>query len=352
VAVVCGAILLIWLAGYAGSVERFRQNRLAHAELRADVVALEAERDDLLVRSRAFAANDSRVTTMPKAPLVVGIPIALVRRIADRFVTGLVNGATIELHDLTFRKTGSVKKIVHIGDYRLTVAVKQTSCRLKAGTPAVTFGGDRVALALPLSVVSSSGDAIVNFKWDSRGLGGAICGDTNITREVAGTIRPDTYAVSGSFSFVATSTRVLVTPHFPAIRIRVRVDPSKKAWAEAQRIIDERSGMCGFVLDRVDVLDPIRKRLERGFTARLPMDRIHSFTLPITLEPTIRFRGNQVTVDVKIERLTVTDDTIWLGASVSPTQGAGADRQPGLTPLPSSPPPAPATPPVPHGGGA
>jgi hypothetical protein len=348
---VSGSVLLVLLAGYAGSIERFRQNRLTHDELRADVVALQAERDALRLRSIALSAKDPRLAAMPTAPVVVGIPTALVRRITERFVTGLIDGATVELRDLEFQKTGSISKVVRIGDYRLTVAVKQTMCRLKAGTPTITFDGNGVSLALPVSVVSSAGHAIVNFKWDSRGLGGAICGDSDFTREVAGTIRPDTYVLSGSFSLVATPTRVLVTPHIPPARIRVRVEPSEKAWAEAQRVIDERSGVCGFVLDRVNALDPVRRRLQRGFTVRLPMDRIHPLALPIGVQPTIRIRGNRVTIDVRIERLIMGPEIIWLGVSVSPAEQAGPGRQPGVRPLPNWRSLGRVPPPAPRGGG-
>lgn len=76
---------------------------------------------------------------------------------------------------------GKVRKIVTIGHYDLNVTINRVVGRLRTGTPVLKFGGNRVSLALPVTVVSGSGEATIYFKWDGRNISGAVCGDMDLT---------------------------------------------------------------------------------------------------------------------------------------------------------------------------
>jgi hypothetical protein len=336
-AAVFAAALAVVLAG-AGTYSWYRHHHVVPNRIRNQIAALEADRDRLRLRRDALLDSDPRLKALPDQAVRIGVPDTLVRGFIERVVTDLVNGATLELDNLTFRRTGSITKVVRVGDYHVRVTVGKTVCRLKASPPTISFAPDGVSVSLPVSVVAGAGRAKVDVDWDSRGLANIVCRDTRFSEVVAGTLRPDTYVLSGSLAISRTPTRLVMTPKIPPRRITIRVDPSEEAWAAVEKVIDDKSGVCGFALDRVNVLTPLRDRLARGFTVRLPMERIRPVTLPIGIEPTIPVRGRPLPLNVSLEKLVYTGGLIWLGVDVKS--------------LPSLPPQDSAPPPLPRGGGA
>src|ERR1700752_193333 len=95
-----------------------------------------------------------------------------------------------------------------------------------------------------------------------------------ITREVVGSVKPDHYSVSGSLTLSTDAERILASPHFPPLKIKRRVDPSPESWAAVQKVLDDQEGVCGFVVDNVDILGLVRDLVEKGFDVRLPTEKL------------------------------------------------------------------------------
>ena len=180
--------------------------------------------------------------SMPDAPVRVGVPTTLARDLIQRVVAGFVDQVTLELKNLKVKKSGKVKKVVTLGQYDLKVDIHRVTGKLKTGKPEVTFGGDKVALALPVTVASGTGRATIHFKWDGKSAAGATCGDLEVTQEVSGGVRPDTYPVAGGLVLTATAKDILAQPRFPLIKVNLKVLPSEESWAAVDKILDEKDG--------------------------------------------------------------------------------------------------------------
>jgi hypothetical protein len=148
-----------------------------------------------------------------------------------------------------------------------------------------------------------------------------------VTREVRGTVAPRTYPLEGRLLLSATGTKVIVTPRVPPVRIHLQIEPSQESWAAAQKVLDDKTGVCGFVLDRADVMGDVRKFIDRGFDVRVPLDRIKPVGFPVGVESDIDVRGRKISLNVTIGRLSIAEPMVWLGVDVSVApQAAGTGR--------------------------
>jgi len=294
-----------------------RGDRTTPAELRAQIDALEKEREALREKLDVLMQGDPLLEGMPTRPVRVGVPTALARDLITKVVTGFVDQVTLELKNLTVKKSGSVRKVVSIGQYELQVRIHRVSGKLKTGTPELTFGGNQVKLALPVTVASGSGRATIHFKWDGKNVSGAVCGDMEVTQEVSGGVKPASYPVSGGIVLTATAREILASPKFPLIKVNLKVQPSAESWAAVQKILDEKTGVCGYVVEKVNVLKIVQGLIDRGFNVRLPTEKIKPMAIPVGIEPTMQVRGQPVELAIKVGELAVTEKMIWLGADVS-----------------------------------
>jgi hypothetical protein len=216
--------------------------------------------------------------------------------------------------------------VVTLGQYDLYVRINEVSGQLKTGKPEVTFGGNRIGLALPVKVASGTGNAEIDFKWDGKNVSGAVCGDMEVTQGVAGKVKPDEYAVSGALHLTATAREILASPRFPVVRINLKVDPSDESWAAVQKILDEKGGVCGFVVDKVDIRGVLDRLVGKGFNIRLPTEKIKPMAIPVGIAPTMKVGEDTIRIEVKVSNLVITEHMIWLGADV--TLGDAAPTQP------------------------
>jgi hypothetical protein len=183
-------------------------------------------------------------------------------------------------------------------------------------------------VALPVRVVSGQGDATIDFKWDGKNISGAVCGDMEIRQKVNGSVKPDSYPVSGSLLLTATERQILAAPRFPTVKINLKLEPSAESWAAVQKILDEKEGICGYVVDKVNIPGVLDALIEKGFNVRLPTEKIKSMAVPVGIAPTLKVRGEPVTVAVKVGHLAITEHMIWLGADVALGVPVGGKEQP------------------------
>ncbi|MET0554891.1 MAG: hypothetical protein ABW221_17750 [Vicinamibacteria bacterium] len=297
-------------------------------ELQKEVETLQRERDLLRARVGDLMGKEPRLQGMPETSVRVGIPTVLARTLIERVLGGVADQVTLELRNMRAHKEGTVKKIVTIGTYTLDVDVTRVRGQLRTGTPELTFGGDQVAVALPVSVASGTGDAKVRFTWDGRNVGGAVCGDLDVTRDVKGSVKQATYPVRGTLALAAHEGRILATPRFPVTRVRLEVEPSKESWAEVQKLLDEREGVCGFLVDKIDITKVVRDSLAKGFNVRLPTEKLKPVAIPVGIEPQIAVAGKTLHFTVELGGLAITEHALWIGANVKVTRPAAAPAVP------------------------
>lgn len=312
VVLLVAAAVFVWVTW-----SRARDGRRSTAELQARLVELTTERDRLRAQVIAAVGNDPQLAGMPDRQLRIGVPTTLAQLLVSTFVTGVADHVTLELGNLRIRKQGSVRRIVTVGEYDLHVRITRVTAQLAAGAPDLRFGGNQVRLALPVRVASGSGSAAVDFQWDGRNIGSAVCGDMQMREVVTGTVVPATYRLSGTLLLSSTDDAIVVTPRLPSLRVKVRVQPSKASWALVQKLLDDKRGVCGFVLDRVNIRESLEGLFARGFDVRLPIERVKPLALPVGIARTMDVRGIPVTMDVTDGGLTITDQMIWLGANAT-----------------------------------
>jgi hypothetical protein len=301
-----------------------RKDRATPEQIRVQIAALERERDQLRSRFDALVISDKRLQGMPETPVRIGVPTVLARELIEKVVAGFVDQVTLQLSNLKVRKSGTVKKVVTIGSYDLDVNIDRVSGQLRTDKPDVRFGGNSISVALPVTVASGGGQATIRFKWDGKNVSGAACGDLEVTQVVSGSVKPNRYPVKGTLRLEATAERILASPRFPPLKVKLEIEPSKESWAAVQAILDSKTGVCGFAVDKIDVLGLVRGIVNKGFDVRLPTEKIKPMAIPVGIEPSMNVHGRTVALDIRLGDLAITENVIWLGAKVAVKQAETA----------------------------
>jgi hypothetical protein len=318
---VAATAVVATLATTGWMVGRARAGRRTITTLQSQIVSLTAERDRLRAEVVGAVNLDHRLTGGPDKPLRIGIPTTLARTLVSTLVAGVTDQVSLTLGNLRVRRQGEIRRVVSLGDFDLTLRVKQVSVKLGTGTPDLQFGGNQMRMAMPVRVESGTGSAEIDFLWRARGISNAVCGDISMFEVVTGTVTPAVYRLAGTLQLSTTDDAIIVTPRMPALRIRVRVVPSKASWDLVQNALDAKRGLCGFVLDRVNIPEGLDGLLARGFSVRLPIEKMRPMAVPIGFAQTVMVRGTPVEIGVKAGGLTITNDMIWLGADVTLVTG-------------------------------
>jgi hypothetical protein len=305
-------LVLSWSLGACGG-----RHQATPEQMTARIHALERERDQIRSRIGDLMMRDKRLQGVPANGVRVGVPTGLARTLVERVVEGFVDQVTLTLTNLKVHKAGTVKKVISIGDYVLDVRINEVTGQLKTGKPEVRFGGNRVSIAMPVRIVSGKGNATIDFKWDGKNVSGALCGDLEVTREVAGSVKPDEYPVAGTLQLTSTAKEIMASPHFPVIEINLRIVPSPESWAAVQKILDDQTGACAFVLEKVNIPGVLDGLIGKGFKVKLPTEKLKPMAIPVGIASTIAVHGQPVTLGVKVTKLAITEQMIWLGADLA-----------------------------------
>ena len=122
-------------------------------------------------------------------------------------------------------------------------------------------------------------------------MSGAVCGDMEVTRDVAAAVRRRTYPVAGGLRLTATATEILAAPVLPRCA-STSGRPSDAVWAAAQKILDDQGGVCGLVVDRVNILGLVHRLIDRASTSGSHREG-QAVALPVGIEPSMTVRGRQ-----------------------------------------------------------
>jgi len=316
-----------WKAPSPEELERLRQRR----RLLAD-------------RLRDRLARDVRLLEVPEASVVVGVPARVAEGFLGDVVQALLSDVRLTLRGLEVHKEGEVRGRLlvgrtRLGRYAVRVSFHEVRATLRAGKPRLRFAGERVAVRLPVSLAGGEARGRLSFRWDGRGVAGAVCGDVEVAGEVAGTARPATYSLEGSLRLVAEEAALVARPEFEATRVTLRVEPSRETWGLVERTIREQGAVCRAALGAADVPEKIRGLLDRGFGVTLPATLFREVRLPVAMERSVGIGEAEVRLRVAPVGLALTPQRLWYGAAVSTLPSP--DRGPPPVPVAAGPPGAP-----------
>jgi hypothetical protein len=254
--------------------------------------------------------------------VVVEIPAGVAQRLAGEAMTGLVPGIGLTLHDLRFRKADEVRARLllgrrTVGRFVLSVHVREVRAVLRPRKARLRFNDGRVDLSLPVSVEDGEGRARLRFKWDGRGVAGAVCGDLDVTREVTATVPRRTYTLEGRLRLSVEGTALVAQPEFGDVPLRVPIEPSPAAWRVVDEVIASRSAVCRAALARVDVRAKIRGLLDRGIRVTVPRRILERpVRLPLAVERSVSVGGRELRLDARPMDVIVGPARLWYGVQV------------------------------------
>jgi len=283
----------------------------------ADIRRLEARRDSLQERLVMLAADDPRVRRMPHGDVVIMIPTSSVRDLIERVFDDVAANVTLRLSGLKAHVAKKVKKIVTIGEFTVDMNIDEVVGKLGPDKPDIVFADDRIRMSLPVSLKEGHGKSTLRFVWDGKNVADLACGDMDVTRVVSGDVVPARYVVGGTLQLGMKGSQIVCTPKFPETRIRIRVTPSKESWAIIDTLLAEKQGVCGFVLDKVDVPSILRRITEeKGFNVRLPVHKIRPFTIPAGIRDSVRVGDRTIGIATSSNTIQIDPDAILYSATV------------------------------------
>ena len=168
--------------------------------------------------------------------MLVGVPSQVADRLAADAAQGLFADVKLALHDLRFRKEDEVQARLLVGKrtvgrFVLSVHVREVTARLRPGRPRLRFAADRIDVTiLPGSAFEGEGRAFLRFKWDGRGIAGAMCGDLDVTHELQASVPLRSYGLEGALRLRVDGPALVATPAFEDVQLSVPIEPSAATW--------------------------------------------------------------------------------------------------------------------------
>lgn len=283
----------------------------------SELERLQAEQDSLRERAAGLLELDPRIQALPQDDVVIAVPTAFLRMVVERVFTDVVDNTTLRLSGIRAHIAKSVKKVVTVGEFTVDVEILEVVGKLRPREPDLRFGGDRIAMSLPIEIAQGHGDARIHFVWDGKNVAGVACGDMDITQRVQGDVIPATYVVAGTLVLRISGKHVVANLDFPETRLRIRVRPSKESWDAIHKILEEKGGVCGWVLDKVNVPKLLTGLVEeKGFNVKLPVDKIRPFLLPAGVRDSVKVGDRTIAVEAQTTLIRIDPDAIWYGASL------------------------------------
>jgi hypothetical protein len=312
-------IAAILVASLAGGLGCSRQASPKQVQAwNAEIKALEAQQDSLRRRAAELVANDPRIQKLPKGDVVLSVPTAFLRNVIERVFDDVVSHTTLSLSGIKAHVAKSIKKVVTIGEFVVDVDIQEVIGKLRPGQPTIVFGGNAVSMSLPVEVSAGTGRAKIHFVWNGKNVADAACGDMDITQTVTGNVIPSKYLVNGRLKLEIQGNKVICAPVFPETRVRIRVRPTKQSWAAIDTILAGKTGLCGWILEKVNVPKLLSGIVEeKGFNVKLPIDKIKPFALPGGVSDTLTVGDRAIAISSQMNEIRIDPDAIWYGASVT-----------------------------------
>lgn len=321
---VWGALVLL-LTGLLAGVVAWRRAQPPAGPSAEDVERLRARRTALQDRFRELTTgrDDEGLSQAPAADVILGLPTSLTRSLVEQVTTGLFREVRLELRKLQVRTSDDVQgKVLFkrrtLGSFVLEVDIERVSALLEPGNPQLDFSGDRIRVRQPVALARGEGRAQVRFRWDGKGIAGAVCGDLDVTLPVSGRVKPRDYAVGGAFELATDGGFVVARPRFGPVRVHLEIEPAAATWQAVDALIDQQGLVCRTALRKADVAGKVRALVARGFDVTLPRTLLREVRLPAGLTSSVAVPGRTLELEVEPIGLALTPTRTWYGADVAP----------------------------------
>lgn len=254
--------------------------------------------------------------------LLVGVPAAVAERFAGQAIRGLAPGIRVSLRDLRFRKADEVQARLlvgrsTVGRFVLAVEVHEVHATLRPDAPRLRFAADRIGVSLPVAVEDGGGRARLRFKWDGRGVAGAVCGDVDVTHEAEASVPRRTHTLSGALRLRVDGRTLVALPEFGDVELRLPIEPSPATWRFVDELVGSRGALCRAALGRADVPGSIRALLERGVKVTLPARLLERpLRVPVGVERSLALPGRTLELLAEPRDVMLTPGRLWYGVRV------------------------------------
>lgn len=292
------------------------------ATLRREVTALRAEHERLRQTLASAKRRDDLLDEQPAGDVSVALPNEFVAGVVIDIVTGWFDKVDVHLRDIRLRKSGTVRARMGllgrrtVGDYSLGLHLHDVQGRLAPEPPVLTFGGDAVGVALPVQLVGGTGRGTMALTWDSRGLAGPVCGDLAANHVIEGTVVPQHYMARGRLRLSANGGGITVTPEFPGLAMRLRVQPSRRSVQALEDLLRSKGPLCDVATAQGNVERRVLDLVGRGFLVRIPQHFFRAVRLPISVFDDLSLLEQQVRITVRPNSARSTPKAVWLSAKV------------------------------------
>lgn len=341
-----GAALLPLFVGTAFAAA---QDLPTVADTKLRIEGLKAERARLQEELRSFLTDDAKLVDAPKGAVLIGVPASLVEAIVSEALTGPLRHVRLTLKDVVkVERTDIIRAktfvgMMTLGHYALTVNVKEVAAVMKPLTPKLTFGGNRIAIDLPVNVEAGAVKANLHFKWDGRKLAGVVCGDLTSEHDLRATVPPVAARLRGRFDLEARGEKLIVKPVIAPIDLAFKVEPLQRTWDFIDELIESKNAVCEAALRKAAVGQKVKDLVARGFKVKVPNNWLHPMTLPASFRDTVDLKGATARLVITPVGVSITKTRIWYGADLAVRgqlkRSTPAPSPAGTAPRPSTPDP-------------
>ena len=292
---------------------------------------LRRERQVLSERLEGRLRERAHLWDKPGTTVLIGVPSRLAESLAGDVIVGLVPEVKLTLRDLRVSKEDEVHATMvvgrrTVGRFVLNVDLDEVKVTLRPGKPRLAFANDRIRVSLPVKVAEGSARGRLRFRWDARGMAGAVCGDFDVTQDVAGSAVPHTHVLEGAVGLADEGRSLVAKPELGEVTLKVPIAPSAETWRFVDHLIAGRSGLCRAALKTADLRERIRDLLARGVNVTVPGHLLtREVHLPAAIEQSIALPGRAIRLEVRPAGFTLLPTRLWYGASVELREDATPD---------------------------
>ena len=290
---------------------------------RQRVEALKAERLRLQDELRALLPDDARLRDAPRGDVLLGLPSSMVESIVSEALLGPLRNVRLSLKDVVKVdradevQTKTFLGMMTLGRYALTVTVQEVNAVMRPKTPKLSFGSNRIAIDLPVSVEAGEVKAKLLFKWDGRNLAGVVCGDLSREHDLRAAVPPVLVHLRGRFDLEARGEQLIVTPRIAPIQVAFRVEPRQGTWDLVDDLIESKNAVCEAALRKAEVGQKVKDLVSREFRVTLPTRWLHAMALPVSFRDTLDVQGTSAGIVITPTGVSITRTRIWYGANVA-----------------------------------
>lgn len=276
------------------------------------------------VESRLAAETILAGSGMSSRDVVLRLDTPTLKRIVAETVTEVLAEVRLDLRPGDRVTVGDEVEVsvgplrVDAGSWVLAVDIERVRAVLEGGTPTLEVTGpDTFEIQLPVRVVSGSGFARLDFRWDASGLAGSVCRDFAVRETFAATIEPTDYVLEGSVRLVLEEGRIVIVPELDQ-RLLVQPEPTAESWRRVREILEsqDRISRCGLALDVDAMQSRLRSLVREGFRFRLPADLLGRVALPASTTESVAISGTELKTELAAGGLRLTPEWLWTGLDV------------------------------------